>query len=372
MQVRVGGELSGKVDITSGVLQGEILSPLLFILYLADIEDFFRRRDLRGLNLDGNKDVMMMLYADDLAILAETPADLKRKLKALEDFCSIRDLEINVSKTKIVTFRSGGRQRNVDFLYRGSPIEKVKSYTYLGVPFSSSSLGLDAENAAIGRAAMATGTALSILSRAKSDSWDGSLKLYNGIVSSTLLYGSQVWGIRYIDALERAQTNFFKRLLLLSGCTAGYALRVELGLVPLAYRVVKLAIDWIVRVLDMDQTRLPKVCMVRLMRLYLGGASNVRYNWVHQLAECLGRAGIALSDDILNLNLWRNGQANMLQRYREFLIAEDVARLLNSSSLQCPSALGRLNEGCAPYLRVRGAFMAGRTLAQLRLASNRY
>ena len=162
-----------------------------------------------------------MLYADDLAILAETPADLKRKLKPLEDFCSIRDLEINVSKTKIVTFRSGGRQRNVDFLYRGSPIEKVKSYTYLGVPFSSSSLGLDAENAAIGRAAMATGTALSILSRAKSDSWDGSLKLYNGIVSSTLLYGSQVWGIRYIDALARAQTNFFKRLLLLPGCTAG-------------------------------------------------------------------------------------------------------------------------------------------------------
>ena len=62
----------------------------------------------------------------------------------------------------------------------------------------------------------------------------------------------------------------------------------------------------------------------------------------------------------------------MLQRYREFLIAKDVARLLNSSSLQCPSALGRSNEGCAPYLRVRGAFMAGRTLAQLRLASNRY
>ena len=260
----------------------------------------------------------------------------------------------------------------MDFLYRGSPIEKVKSYTYLGVPFSSSSLGLDAANAAIGRAAMATGTALSILSRAKSDSWDGSLKLYNGIVSSTLLYGSQVWGIRYIDALERAQTNFFKRLLLLPGCTAGYALRVELGLVPLAHRVVKLAIDWIVRVLDMDQTRLPKVCMVRLMRLYLGGASNVRYNWLHQLAECLGRAGIALSEDILNLNFWRNGQANMLKRYREFLIAEDVARLLNSSSLQCPPALGRLNEECAPYLRVRGAFIAGRTLAQLRLASNRY
>ena len=192
MQVRVGGELSAKVDITAGVLQGEISSPLLFILYLADMEDFFRRRDLSGLNLVGNNDVMMMLSADDLAILADTPVDIKRKLKALEDFCSIRYLEINVSKTKIVTFRSGGRQRNVDFLYRCSSIEKVKSYTYLGVPFSSSSLGLDAANAAIGRAAMAMDTALSILSRARSDSWDGSLKLYNGIVSSTLLYGSQV------------------------------------------------------------------------------------------------------------------------------------------------------------------------------------
>ena len=89
MQVRVGRQLSGKVDITAGVLQGEILSPLRFILYLPDMEDFFRGRDLRDLNLNGNKDIMMMLYANDLAILADTPAELKRKLKALEDFCSI-------------------------------------------------------------------------------------------------------------------------------------------------------------------------------------------------------------------------------------------------------------------------------------------
>ena len=109
-----------------------------------------------------------------LAIPADTPADLKRKSEALENSCSIRDFEINVRKTKIVTFRSGGRQRNVNFLYRGSPIEKVQSYMYLGVPLSSSSLGLNAAKAAISRASMATGTVLLILiiSRATSDNWD--------------------------------------------------------------------------------------------------------------------------------------------------------------------------------------------------------
>ena len=134
-----------------------------------------------------------MLYSKDLAILADTPADLKKKLKAFEDFCSIWDLEINVSKTNIVTFASGDRQWNVGFLYRGSPIEEVKN-TYLRVPSSSSSLELDAANTAISRAAK--GRILPILSRAKSDNWDGSLKLSDSILSATLLYGSQVWWIR--------------------------------------------------------------------------------------------------------------------------------------------------------------------------------
>ena len=63
LQVRGSSE---SVQITEGVLQAEILSPLLFILYLSDIKHFFRPNNLRGLNVDRDTDLIMLFYADDL------------------------------------------------------------------------------------------------------------------------------------------------------------------------------------------------------------------------------------------------------------------------------------------------------------------
>jgi hypothetical protein len=44
------------------------------------------------------------LYADDLALMSETPQGLEKQIDALFEFCVERQLVINVSKTKVVVF----------------------------------------------------------------------------------------------------------------------------------------------------------------------------------------------------------------------------------------------------------------------------
>ena len=54
-------------NINEGVLQGELLSPLLFLNVIADLETFLRENKCEGTNIDGLMDIPLLLYADDFA-----------------------------------------------------------------------------------------------------------------------------------------------------------------------------------------------------------------------------------------------------------------------------------------------------------------
>lgn len=371
LRVRAGGQLSREVEITEGVLQGEILSPLLFILFIADLEQDLRKCGLRGVNIDGTNDIMALLYADDLVILADSPADMNRKLTALSKYCQANSLTINADKTKIVQCRSGGANLDIKFFYRKTEIETVGDYTYLGVPFAGSALGLRAANSAVSKAKLASGVVTTLLQRAKSDSWDSKARLYDSIVTATLLYSAHIWGLRYAETLERAQMNFFKRLLLLPRDTPGYAIRLELDLNHISYRLLDAAWAWILRVLSMAESRLPKLCLMRLVQLHRNAQYiDNRYNWVKQIDECLVKIDFAHLWDDMSPELWESSREEAMQRYRTYLKTQDLARWHSGRSLQA-SLLRVLDDPRAPYLNVRVNLSVTRILAQLRLATSR-
>ena len=50
-----------------------------------------------------------LLYADDLAVIAETEDDLIKRLNELKDFVENRGMRVNINKTKVMISGNGRR-----------------------------------------------------------------------------------------------------------------------------------------------------------------------------------------------------------------------------------------------------------------------
>ena len=85
--VKINGELSNVFKSEIGVRQGDNLSPLLFSIYLSDLESFLSSKyggsayisELTENDDDLYKYIKMyiILYADDTVMLAESPTELQ-------------------------------------------------------------------------------------------------------------------------------------------------------------------------------------------------------------------------------------------------------------------------------------------------------
>ena len=92
------------LEYSIGLRQGEIMSPVLVSLFLEDLELFLQDSINSGLLID-DLVLIILLFADDMAIFGKTPEDLQHNLDLLLDYCNTWGLEVNASKTKIMVFR---------------------------------------------------------------------------------------------------------------------------------------------------------------------------------------------------------------------------------------------------------------------------
>ena len=104
--VRVNGILgkkifSGKFDINRGVVQGDIVSPLLFILAL---DNLIQQHDTagKGVKCGHELTVRMLGYADDAAMAEERIEEMTTRLTTLADK-SAEDADMTVRLDKTYT-----------------------------------------------------------------------------------------------------------------------------------------------------------------------------------------------------------------------------------------------------------------------------
>lgn len=217
LRVRQGCEFSVRTEITEGVLQGEILSPILFILFLSDLETFFRQRGARGVSIDALHNILALMYADDLVFLTEDRQQPGLVGRILEEYVALKGLKVNTEKSQLVVCGRGRLPNALKPLqFEGNVLETVKKYTYLGITVSSSEGGLMAAREALQKARIASGTAINILIKGRSDCFESNKRIFESICESTLLYGAPVWALRYIELLEPIQLSYYKRIYSLS------------------------------------------------------------------------------------------------------------------------------------------------------------
>jgi len=133
-KVRVNDVESEWFETKVGVKQGDTLSPLLFNIFINGIVEKVKSRG--GGARVGDQKISILLFADDMVLLAESEEELKDLMAAVEEYCKEWHLEVNVDKTKVmVTSKEGDKSAKV--VYEQAELECVKSYTYLGTVFTA-------------------------------------------------------------------------------------------------------------------------------------------------------------------------------------------------------------------------------------------
>ena len=139
------------------------------------------------------KKIGILLYADDIVLIAENENDLQLLLDILNTWCKYKTLNVSFEKTKTVDFRNPSvPPTNEIFLLGVLQLGVVSKYQYLGLLLTEF-LDYNEMAKAVARAA---GRALSLLI-VKSKAYGGFhfdtyTKLYDSLVWSVIRYGAAI------------------------------------------------------------------------------------------------------------------------------------------------------------------------------------
>jgi hypothetical protein len=96
---------SKEINCNIGVKQGCPLSPTLFDIYINKLEDCLEKAGCVGPTLTGIV-INILLYVNDIVLMARSPHDLQNQLRILKDFCSNMGITVNIDKTKVMIIKS--------------------------------------------------------------------------------------------------------------------------------------------------------------------------------------------------------------------------------------------------------------------------
>ena len=207
MKVRSPDGDTDYFDIVAGVLQGDTLAPYLFIICL----DYVLRTSINNIRENGFEltkkrnrryPAKTIDYADDIALLANTPNQAETLLHSLERAAAGIGFHVNAHKTEFMCFNQKGDISTLD----GTSLKLVDKFTYLGSSVSSTEKDIDTR-------LMKAWTAIDRLSIIWKSNLTDKMKrsFFQDAVVSILLYGCTTWMLT--KRLEKKLDGNYTRML---------------------------------------------------------------------------------------------------------------------------------------------------------------
>ena len=177
-------------EITTGVRQGCILSPLLFLVAL----DYVMRRAGSqagaGIPWSDHDRLGDLDFADDIALLEENETKLQLATNKLDENASKIGLKINAEKSKVMCINADASVQGI--ILGTQRLDDVEKFTYLGSVIDKNGDAETDVRCRIGKAA-AVFRRLNRIWSSPTISLTIKLRLFNSIVIPTAIYASETW-----------------------------------------------------------------------------------------------------------------------------------------------------------------------------------
>lgn len=249
--VRTSEGLSEVFKNEIGVLQGDPLSGLLWIIYISDVDLRVTGKNPRI----STKLIRMLMMADDFALVAHTQEELALLLKELNQYCKDTLLERSTAKTLTMQITFSKSRTNTaaadplawEIELNGSEIMEEKFAQYIGLCFESCSpLTYEKHVSKLAAKGNFFGQQLLELQRICDHQLDMAemVDFYRSHVRSKTLFGSAITFASNSSKLDMTERTFLRRLLELPDTACVHGLYIEVGMMLIQMERVRAAISF--------------------------------------------------------------------------------------------------------------------------------
>ena len=242
IRVRVGSSVSNPYPLQNGTPQGSVISPLLFLIMINDIDT-------------PENNVQLSLFADDSAAwksgrnVRTLSTDVQAYLDRLVSFFDRWGFKLSAEKTVAILFTRGksARPDDVKLSIKGKLIKVEETVKFLGVIFDKSMSWKPYIQHIVDRCQKR----LNLLRVMAGAHWGASkatlLIVYKALIRSVIDYGSEAYNTASMTTKAKLEVIQAKALRICCGAMIGTptsALQVECGQPPLELRRKRMMADY--------------------------------------------------------------------------------------------------------------------------------